>query len=114
MIKKRVKSLQNRWFYTIVSFGYFEYYIIPFKNKVQGKIFALSRETYQEVLDQALIHPGTFLERLTFFAVTFTGCIENSGLKLCQEWVRNTVDPGLIENEDDRGKPCDPFRSIFG
>ena len=81
---------------------------------MQGKIFALSRETYQEVLDQALIHPGTFLERLTFFAVTFTGCIENSGLKLCQEWVRNTVDPDLIENEDDRGKPCDPFRGIFG
>ena len=81
---------------------------------MQGKIFALSRETYQEVLDQALIHPGTFLERLTFFEVTFTGCIENSGLKLCQEWVRNTVDPDLIENEDDRGKPCDPFRSIFG
>ena len=84
------------------------------KKKLMAAAKELIRETYQEVLDQALIHPGTFLERLTFFAVTFTGCIENSGLKLCQEWVRNTVDPDLIENEDDRGKPCDPFRSIFG
>ena len=82
-----------------------------FKRK-EDVVFALSRETYQEVLDQALIHPGTFLERLTFFAVTFTGCIENSGLKLCQEWVRNTVDPDLIENEDDRGKLAFDMQSV--
>ena len=62
MIKKRVKSLQNRWFYTIVSFGYFEYYIIPFKNKVQeeGKIrhIAFSYHDDAEHLDQILAeHP---------------------------------------------------------
>lgn len=74
-----------------------------FKRK-EDVVFALSREMYQEVLDKALEHPGTFMERLAFFMVGFADCIEKSGLKLCQEWVRNTVDPDLVENEDDRGK----------
>lgn len=59
---------------------------------------------YQEVLDKALEYPGTFMERLSFFMTSFTDRIEKSGLKLCQEWVRNTVDPDLVENEDDRSK----------
>ena len=74
-----------------------------FKRK-EDIMFALSREVYQEVLDRALAYPGAFLERLAFFMVEFTACIEKSSLKLCQEWVRSTVDPDLVENEDDRGK----------
>ena len=74
-----------------------------FKRK-EDIVFALSREMYQEVLDKALEYPGTFMERLSFFMTSFTDRIEKSGLKLCQEWVRNTVDPDLVENEDDRGK----------
>ena len=74
-----------------------------FKRK-EDIMFALSREMYQEVLDRALAHEGVFMERLAFFMVGFTDRIEKSGLKLCQEWVRNTVDPDLVENEDDRGK----------
>lgn len=67
-------------------------------------MFALSREMYQEVLDRALACDGTFMERLVYFLTSFADCIEKSGLKLCQEWVRNTVNPDLIKNEDDRGK----------
>ena len=74
-----------------------------FKRK-EDIVFALSREMYQEVLDKALEYPGTFMERLSFFMTSFTDRIEKSGLKLCQEWVRNTVDPDLVENEDDRSK----------
>lgn len=81
-----------------------------FKRK-EDVVFALSRELYQEILDAALTHPGPFMERLTFFMVRFTGHIEKSGLKLCQEWVRNTVDPDLVENEDDRGKLSFDIRS---
>ena len=44
------------------------------------------------------------MERLVYFLTSFADCIEKSGLKLCQEWVRNTVNPDLIKNEDDRGK----------
>ena len=74
-----------------------------FKRK-EDIMFALSRQVYQEVLDKAREYPGNFMERLIFFMVQFSDCIEKSGLKLCQEWVRNTVDPDLVENEDDRGK----------
>ncbi len=74
-----------------------------FKQK-EDIMFALSREMYQEVLDRALACDGTFMERLVYFLTSFADCIEKSGLKLCQEWVRNTVNPDLIKNEDDRGK----------
>lgn len=82
-----------------------------FKRK-EDVVFALSREMYQEVLDRALEHPGTFMERLVFFMVGFADCIEKSGLKLCQEWIRNTVDPDLVENEDDRSKLAFDIHSV--
>ena len=82
-----------------------------FKRK-EDVVFALSRELYQEVLDKALVHPGTFEERLIFFMVGFADCIEKSGLKLCQEWVRMTVDPDLVENEDDRSKLAFDINSV--
>ncbi len=81
-----------------------------FKRK-EDIIFALSRDLYQEILDRALAHSGAFMERLTFFLVCFAGRIEESSLKLCQEWVRSTVDPDLIENECDRGKLAFDIRS---
>lgn len=82
-----------------------------FKRK-EDIVFALSREMYQEVLDKALEYPGTFMERLSFFMTSFTDRIEKSGLKLCQEWVRNTVDPDLVENEDDRSKLAFDIHSL--
>ncbi len=83
-----------------VSNGTFYTY---FKRK-EDVIFALSREMYQEIYEKAQAYEGTFMERLTFYMVNFSGYIEKSGLKLCQEWVRNTVDPDLVENPDDKNK----------
>lgn len=82
-----------------------------FKRK-EDVVLALSREMYQEVLDQALQCSGTFAERLAYFMVSFTDCIEKSGLKLCQEWVRNTVDPDLAESADDGSKLTFDIRSL--
>lgn len=82
-----------------------------FKRK-EDVVFAISRELYQEVLDKALVHPGIFMERLVFFMVGFADCIEKSGLKLCQEWVRNTVNPDLVENENDRSKLSFDINSV--
>lgn len=82
-----------------------------FKRK-EDIVFALSREMYQEVLDRALEHKGAFMQRLDFFMVSFADCIEKSGLKLCQEWVRNTVDPDLVENENDRSKLAFDIHSV--
>lgn len=83
-----------------VSKGTFYTY---FKRK-EDVIFALSREVYQEIYENAQAHEGTFLERLAFYMVNFSGYIEKSSLKLCQEWVRNTVDPDLVESPDDKNK----------
>ncbi len=60
-------------------------------------IFALSQEMYQGIYEEAQAHDGPFMERLVFYMVNFSGRIERDGLKLCQEWVRNTVDPDLVE-----------------
>ena len=83
-----------------VSNGTFYTY---FKRK-EDVIFALSREMYQEIYENAQAHEGSFMERLIFYMVNFSGYIEKSVLKLCQEWVRNTVDPDLVENPDDKNK----------
>ena len=67
-----------------------------FKRK-EDVIFELSYEMYEEITKQALAHEGDFITRLTFFMGNFSGYIEKSSLKLCQEWVRNTVDPDLLD-----------------
>ena len=74
-----------------------------FKRK-EDVVFALSRDLFKDVLDKSLNCRAPFKERLALFMTMFSDCIEKSGLKLCQEWVRNTVDPDLVENEFDRNK----------
>ena len=83
-----------------VSNGTFYTY---FKRK-EDVVFALSREMYQGIYEEAQAHDGSFMERLAFYMINFSGHIERDGLKLCQEWVRNTVDPDLVENPYDREK----------
>ncbi len=75
-----------------VSNGTFYTY---FKRK-EDVVFALSQEMYQGIYEEAQAHDGPFMERLVFYMVNFSGHIERDGLKLCQEWVRNTVDPDLV------------------
>ena len=76
-----------------VSNGTFYTY---FKRK-EDVVFALSQEMYQGIYAEAQAHDGPFMERLVFYMVNFSGHIERDGLKLCQEWVRNTIDPDLVE-----------------
>lgn len=93
-----------------VSNGTFYTY---FKRK-EDVVFALSRQMFQEIFDQAQAYDGAFLERLALFMVRFSGYIEKSSLKLCQEWVRNTVDPDLVEDPDDKNKLYTDIGSIQG
>lgn len=83
-----------------VSIGTFYTY---FKRK-EDVLFALSREMFSEIYENAQVHDGPFMERLHCYMVNFSGYIEKSSVKLCQEWVRNTVDPDSVENPDDRNK----------
>lgn len=91
-----------------VSNGTFYTY---FKRK-EDIMFALSREIFQEIFEKAKEYKGTFVERLVFFMMKFSIYIEKSSLKLCQEWVRNTVDPDLVENEEDKNKLYTDIDSI--
>ena len=83
-----------------VSNGTFYTY---FKRK-EDVVFELSREMYQGIYEEAQAHDGSFMERLISYMVNFSGHIERDGLKLCQEWVRNTVDPDLIEPPYNKSK----------
>lgn len=85
-----------------VSNGTFYTY---FKRK-EDVLFELSREMFQEIFEKAQNYDGTFIDRLKFFMINFSDYIEKSSLKLCQEWVRNTVDPDLVENPVDKSKLC--------
>ena len=83
-----------------VSNGTFYTY---FKRK-EDVVFALSQEMYRGIYEEAQAHDGPFMERLVFYMVNFSGHIERDGLKLCQEWVRNTVDPDLAESPYNKNK----------
>lgn len=93
-----------------VSNGTFYTY---FKRK-EDIVFALSREAFQEIFDQAQAYEGSFMERLILFMENFSGYIEKSSLKLCQEWVRNTVDPDLVECPEDKSKLHSDIQAIHG
>ena len=56
-------------------------------------VYALCRETFACIRDDALASKGTFLERLQIYMEKFSKYIEQTGLKLCQEWIRNTAEP---------------------
>ena len=95
-----------------VSNGTFYTY---FKRK-EDVVFALSRDMYREIYEEAQAYDGPFMDRLVFYMVNFSGHIERDGLKLCQEWVRNTVDPDLVENpynKDKLGMDIDSMKGII-
>ncbi len=74
-----------------------------FKRK-EDVVFAISHDMFREIYEEAKSYDGPFMDRLAFYMVTFSGHIERDGLKLCQEWVRNTVNLDLVENPYDKEK----------
>ena len=67
-------------------------------------MFELSRSMFGEILDRAKAFEGGFIAKLCYYMVNFSGYIEQGSVKLSQEWVKNVVNPDLVENEFDRGK----------
>ena len=74
-----------------------------FKRK-EDIVFELSRGMFDEILDNAKKYEGTFLDKLENYMVNFSGYIEKSSPKLCQEWIKNVVVPEWIGSEADKGK----------
>lgn len=91
-----------------VSKGTFYTY---FKRK-EDVIYEFVRDTFGDILESAKALEGSFEERLAFYMIHFTRYIEQSSLKLCQEWVRNTVNPDLVTNPADKNKMKNDIRAL--
>ncbi len=55
---------------------------------------------FQKLYDDALEYNGGIEKRFTVYMTSFAQYIENSSQKLCQEWVRNSVDPDELLKEN--------------
>lgn len=91
-----------------VSNGTFYTY---FKRK-EDIVFALSDYMFQKLYDEALAYNAGIIERLAVYMTSFSEYIENSSLKLCQEWVRNSVDPDIFP--DGKNKLSADISAISG
>ena len=67
-------------------------------------VLALSRGMFGEILEQAKSLEGTFLEKLEFYMVNFSGYIEQGSVQMAQEWVKNVVNPNLVTDSFDKNK----------
>lgn len=73
-------------------------------SRKEDLVSELSRSMFGEILDGAKTFPGGFIDKLSYYMVNFSDYIEQGSVKLSQEWVKNVVNPDLVENEFDRGK----------
>ena len=72
--------------------------------KKEDILYTLTHETYAQIRERSETHQGLFEERLQFFMTEFAGYIEAGGVKLCQEWIKNTVDPDRITHPYPKAK----------
>lgn len=83
-----------------VSKGTFYTY---FKRK-EDIVFELSREVFAEILEKAEAFEGDFLAKFENYMINFSEYIESSSVNLAQEWIRNVVNPKLVEHPDEKNK----------
>ena len=70
-----------------------------FKRK-EDIIYVLCRESFAAIRDETISSQSPFPERLADYMIRFAGYIEQTSLKLCQEWIRNTAEPDFSGNKD--------------
>lgn len=92
-----------------VSKGTFYTY---FKRK-EDIVFELSHRMFGEILENAKNLEGSFYAKLENYMVNFSGYIEQSSVKLAQDWVRTVVNPNLVDDKYDKGKLQFDLSSIF-
>lgn len=71
-----------------------------FKRK-EDVVQELSFVKFSEIADHVREMDGTFFDKLSYYAVHFSACIEESGVKLAQQWTKNVIDPNS-QNESNR------------
>lgn len=83
-----------------VSKGTFYTY---FRRK-EDIVFELSRSMFGEILENAKAAKGDFVDKMKCYMVNFSGYIEQSSVKLAQEWVKNVVKPESSGEQADESK----------
>ena len=73
-------------------------YYTYFKKK-EDIVFELSEEMFGEILENAKNTAGGAVDALENYMTHFSECIEKSGVKLAQEWVRGVVEPQKDKSE---------------
>lgn len=63
-----------------------------FKRK-EDIVQELSFREFGEIAERTKAMKGSFLEKITYYAVNFSSHIENSGVKMAQQWTKNVIDP---------------------
>ena len=66
-----------------------------FKRK-EDIVQELSFRAFGEIAERAKVKNGTFIEKLTDYAVNFSSRIEDSGVKMAQQWTKNVIDPNAL------------------
>lgn len=92
-----------------VSKGTFYTY---FKRK-EDIVFELSFTMFDKILKDAKAFNGNFLDKLENYMVNFSGYIEQSSVKLSQDWVRNVVNPNLSDDKYDSSKLQFDLDSVY-
>lgn len=68
-----------------------------FKRK-EDIVQELSFREFGEIAERAKTMDAPFLEKLTYYAVNFSSHIEDSGVKMAQQWTKNVIDPNAAAN----------------
>lgn len=71
-----------------------------FKNK-EDIVQAISRQPFGELENEIEDMNCDIQEKLCYYVKEFTKRVQQHGLKITQQWVRNVIDPDIVpENED--------------
>lgn len=91
-----------------VSKGTFYTY---FRRK-EDIVFELSQSMFGEILENAKAAEGGFCEKLENYMVNFSGYIDQSSVRLAQDWVKNVVKPESAGEDGGRGKLASDLASV--
>lgn len=78
-------------------------FYIYFKNK-QDLVQAISRQPFADIENEIEKMDCSIEKRLCYYAKEFTLRIQQHGLKITQQWVKNVIDPEAIPEDKDGKK----------
>ncbi len=75
-----------------------------FKRK-EDIVLEISRAPFSEIAEELEKMKETeIVDKLTFYFHRFMECVENCGINVCREWIRNVINPNFVHENTDRQK----------